>query len=128
MTRLCPDNRRICLNSHIRVTGNDQPVDKNKTFLYLRRVRVVWSTVKKRRQTSHRVVVVEMIVMVAVAVAVVAVVVMVIVVVVTVVVVVMVVMMVMVIMVMDYGDFATPNEINRNRDNVDEMKSNSSYW
>lgn len=126
MTRLCPDNRRICLNSHIRVTGNDQLVDKNKTFLYLRRVRVVWSTVKKRRQTSHRVVVVEMIVMVAVAVVVV--VVMVIVVVVTVVVVVMVVMMVMVIMVMDYGDFATPNEINRNRDNVDEMKSNSSYW
>lgn len=126
MTRLCPDNRRICLNSHIRVTGNDQPVDKNKTFLYLRRVRVVWSTVKKRRQTSRRVVVVEMIVMVAVAVVVV--VVMVIVVVVTVVVVVMVVMMVIVIMVMDYGDFATPNEINRNRDNVDEMKSNSSYW
>lgn len=126
MTRLYPDNRRICLNSHIRVTGNDQPVDKNKTFLYLRRVRVVWSTVKKRRQTSRRVVVVEMIVMVAVAVVVV--VVMVIVVVVTVVVVVMVVMMVMVIMVMDYGDFATPNEINRNRDNVDEMKSNSSYW
>lgn len=31
---------------------SDQPVDKNETFLYLRRVRVVWSTVKKRYQTS----------------------------------------------------------------------------